>query len=323
MDTKNILRKADCFLNHTILKRFGDKPSLLILAFHSILEDGLKESRANIDPYANHGITDSVFRSCVDYFYCKGYTFISPVDILKGLYPDKPYIMITFDDGYANNSRALPVLHEYKIPAVFFITAENVRINQSFWWDIAWRKRKEQGWIDQRILKEQDSLKQKTAEAIDAYINESFGTQAFSPQSAHDRPFTPDELRAFSQDEFVHIGNHAFRHALSLAYTPEQWSKQISQAQEYLASLTGYDPLIFAYPDGYWDDAGVSALRACGIPLAVTVDWRKNYLPLEETGDGLLKLARFVLNGHQDVVLQCRLFRCDFSVYGMLKRFVG
>src|SRR4051794_28319151 len=48
----------------------------------------------------------------------------------------QPSIVITFDDGYADNHReALPILTEYGLPATFFVTAGAVGSNSEFWWD--------------------------------------------------------------------------------------------------------------------------------------------------------------------------------------------
>lgn len=49
---------------------------------------------------------------------------------------NKTSIVITFDDGYANNYlNALPVLEKYNIPATLFITTLHINKNEEFWWD--------------------------------------------------------------------------------------------------------------------------------------------------------------------------------------------
>ncbi|MBR3622676.1 MAG: polysaccharide deacetylase family protein, partial [Selenomonadaceae bacterium] len=45
-------------------------------------------------------------------------------------------IVVTFDDGYADNFyNALPILEEYEIPATFFVSTENLDTDNLFWWD--------------------------------------------------------------------------------------------------------------------------------------------------------------------------------------------
>lgn len=48
----------------------------------------------------------------------------------------KPSLVVTFDDGYADNLlEALPILEEFNIPATFFVTAGKVGSLDEFWWD--------------------------------------------------------------------------------------------------------------------------------------------------------------------------------------------
>lgn len=48
----------------------------------------------------------------------------------------EPSVIVTFDDGYADNeSLALPILEEIGVPATFFVTSGYVDSNREFWWD--------------------------------------------------------------------------------------------------------------------------------------------------------------------------------------------
>jgi peptidoglycan/xylan/chitin deacetylase (PgdA/CDA1 family) len=45
-------------------------------------------------------------------------------------------IVVTFDDGYADNFyNAKPILERYKIPATFFVVTGAIDKNEEFWWD--------------------------------------------------------------------------------------------------------------------------------------------------------------------------------------------
>ena len=48
----------------------------------------------------------------------------------------KNSVVITFDDGYADNFyNALPILEKYDIPATLFPCTKNINTDQEFWWD--------------------------------------------------------------------------------------------------------------------------------------------------------------------------------------------
>jgi peptidoglycan/xylan/chitin deacetylase (PgdA/CDA1 family) len=49
-----------------------------------------------------------------------------------------PYgaVVVTFDDGYANNlHNAKPLLEHYDVPATFFLTIGSIKQEREFWWD--------------------------------------------------------------------------------------------------------------------------------------------------------------------------------------------
>ena len=70
----------------------------------------------------------------------KNYRIISPGDLAESLLHQKrikePAILVSFDDGYADNLyEALPILESLEIPAIFFITTSQLNTNQLLWWD--------------------------------------------------------------------------------------------------------------------------------------------------------------------------------------------
>src|SRR5262245_1755138 len=58
------------------------------------------------------------------------------VEALQGGEAPKRAVVITFDDGYADNlHKAMPLLEHYDIPATVFVTAGVVGSQREFWWD--------------------------------------------------------------------------------------------------------------------------------------------------------------------------------------------
>src|SRR5439155_15926022 len=113
---------------------FRERAGLLVFLFHSLFRDEREIALNHVDPLDR--TTVGQFLEFVAYYRNQGYQFIGPDDLLNGLKPDGTYALITFDDGYYNNTLALPVLQRYQVPAVFFISTDHVRENKCFWWDV-------------------------------------------------------------------------------------------------------------------------------------------------------------------------------------------
>ncbi|HDK38321.1 MAG TPA: hypothetical protein ENG92_04825, partial [Thiolapillus brandeum] len=92
-----------------------DQPALLGFLFHSIFVDQKEIDNGMVDP--QQGITLEHMRRFIEHFLQAGYQFISPEHDLDFFSARKKYACITFDDGYFNNLRMLPILEQYSIPA--------------------------------------------------------------------------------------------------------------------------------------------------------------------------------------------------------------
>ena len=252
---QKLVGAADGVIASAYLSLFNERGGLRAFLFHSLFRDEREIALHQVDPLQR--TTVAQFRAFIEYYLGHDYQFVSANDILGGLRPDGKYALISFDDGYFNNTRALPLLREYKVPAVFFISTNNVRENKSFWWDVLYRERHAQGATAQQIYRDCVGLKRKTTEEIEAELKHRFGADAFQPRGELDRPFTPAELRDFAREPHVHLGNHTANHAILTNYTPDEARSQIRAAQDSLAEMTGVRPTAIAYPNGSFDDAQI------------------------------------------------------------------
>src|SRR5262245_38761050 len=58
------------------------------------------------------------------------------VEVLRAGHIPNRAVVVTFDDGYADNLyQAKPLLARYEIPATIFVTAGQVGSQREFWWD--------------------------------------------------------------------------------------------------------------------------------------------------------------------------------------------
>jgi peptidoglycan/xylan/chitin deacetylase (PgdA/CDA1 family) len=132
-----VIKNLGYLINPFLLNFKSEKNRLLIFYFHGLYESLNQKQLNHIDPQNN--MTVLQFIDFIEYFLHHKYNFIVPEDLSNGLKEDQSYAMLTFDDGYFNNILVLEILRRYNIPAVLFITTNNVKENKSYWWDIIYQ----------------------------------------------------------------------------------------------------------------------------------------------------------------------------------------
>lgn len=321
-DTQSRIRKfakrcCDSVARHH-LKLLGEKKSLLTFLVHGLFQNRKEIDFNLVDPLEK--ITVEHFRRFVEYFLSENYHFVTPVDIINGLEADRKYILASFDDGYFNNHHALPILKEFKVPATFFVSTDHVINNRSFWWDILWRERTKRMTLPAKINEEANGLKSRTNSDIERYLLDLFGENAFQPQSDIDRPMSVAELKEFSKEEYVQLGNHTSEHAILTNYPPDGLRRVIEQCQIALQMITGAKPEMISYPNGNFSHEVIRVAMELGLRSGLTLIPLKNRLPLKPGTMDAMMLGRFIMKGDGDLDNQFELYRSDFSLAGLLGR---
>ncbi|HWE03262.1 MAG TPA: polysaccharide deacetylase family protein [Tepidisphaeraceae bacterium] len=314
---QQLVRGTDALVARLYLSVFRERDAIVPFLFHSLFRDEREIALNVVDPLQR--TTVAQFRQFIEYYLAHGYRFISPADLSAGLSPGGKYALVTFDDGYFNNTLALPILEELRVPAVFFISTNHVRENKSYWWDVLYRERTAEGIAPRKIWREGVSFKNLRADQIESELSRRFGPRAFVPRGDIDRPLNPAELRDFAAHPFVHIGNHTANHAILTNYTLEQARAEVVAAQDALREMTGRAPIAIAYPNGAHSDSIVELCGQIGLKIGFTVRPEKRALPLETAPASMLRLGRFMPHGETPIVSQCRTYRSDVLFYGMFR----
>ena len=314
--SKKLIIKIFSYISKIYLRIFGEKNSILIFMFHAILYEEEIINQKLICP--NQIITVKDFNNFMEYYVNKGYTFVSPDKILNGLNKYEKYAMITFDDGYFNNKNILKILEKYKVPAVFFISTNNVKYNKGFWWDILYREGIKNGRSMRQIKNEEKLLKNKKHSQIEKYLKNKYGKIALKPVSDIDRPFTSLEIQKISQNKYVYLGNHTADHALLRNYDANEIRFQISDAQNSIYRMGGLKPTIISYPYGCYSNEIVRISKEVGLKLGVTIEPRKNYLPIKLEGEDSMVLGRFDMKTQGKIIELCEIFRTDIPIYNII-----
>jgi peptidoglycan/xylan/chitin deacetylase (PgdA/CDA1 family) len=105
------------------------RPRLPILLYHSVCDDMSV-------PYADHfNVRPETFAKQMAWLRAQGYQAVTPAQLLHSATPNHRQVLITFDDGYHNNiEKALPILQQNDLHAVFFIAPGFLDQQDAFPW---------------------------------------------------------------------------------------------------------------------------------------------------------------------------------------------
>ena len=285
----------------------GRRAGLLSVVFHGLYASEEELEDGAVCPFQPLLIGD--LREFVTYFLESGYQFVAPADVPTRLGPDKGYMLLTFDDGYANNLRVLPLLRKLRIPATFFVSTEHILSGKSFWWDALYRMRRRQGISMRDFSVELHKLKDRSPTAIESYVLREAGSDSLTPIGESDRPMTPEELKNFASESLVTIGTHTHDHALLSSRTQVEIRQTICKSLDALGGILGHRPDAIAYPHGRYDERVIRLAKEEGLRLGFTVGSTVNPLPLAESR--LMRLSRYSVNLDHPMREECRVCHGD------------
>lgn len=304
---RRLLRAAD-HLCATLDGGGAANEAVLVTAlFHSVHRSRDQAATPVLAPHER--ITADDLRRFLDTMLGAGYRAVSPVAIEAGVQPPGRCLLVTFDDGYYNNVHALDALAEFRVPGVFFVSSGYVLEKKAFWWDVLARELRRSGASERAVGTELNQMKRHTPERIEASLRQRFGDAALRPTGDIDRPFTPDELRDFARNPWVHLGNHTRDHAILPNCDPATVKEQIEACQRELHGMTGYTPTAIAYPNGGYTPAVAQAARDAGLHLGLTCRPAADSLPLQRDP---MTLGRYLVREGEDFAWQCRMMGAGF-----------
>jgi peptidoglycan/xylan/chitin deacetylase (PgdA/CDA1 family) len=200
----------------------------------------------------------------------------------------EPTVVITFDDGYADNAlEALPILEELEVPVTFFVSTGTIDTRNEFWWDELERiflgefefpesfaledSRFGKIWptvsAADRLKLYQDihplmqrldfSSREKWLQQIRRWA------QAGEVGRETHRAMTVHELRRLAQSQWVTIGAHTVSHPVLSALPAAAQKKEISDSRNQLEALLKREVKVFSYPFGWKTDYNDDSIEIC------------------------------------------------------------
>jgi peptidoglycan/xylan/chitin deacetylase (PgdA/CDA1 family) len=212
---------------------------------------------------------------------------------------DRRQVVITFDDGYADNAHvARPILEDAGLPATFFIAVGRLGSHNEFWSDrleqlilgqepgvpnIEVELAGRHLWADIRS----PSARQRTHWALYwrlrplsppaihqtlAQVERQLGVASVA-RATH-RMMTVDELLELSSSGLVDIGAHTLNHPFLATLPKEEQRNEIVGSRRRLESLLDAPVRSFSYPyggPGSFNEVTTSLVREAGYSAACTV----------------------------------------------------
>lgn len=257
----------------------------IVLMYHDLREDGDYESWLKVSRTAFTQQLEALSHFC---------DFIKPNDVMdaSASKSSRLRVLLTFDDGFANNKTiALPILEKFGIPALFFISTENMETGSPFWFDLVitpiqylmldsldlrpvglkqYDFPQDEGprrWsVVQSLLTDIKMMGNGSCARVNdilRFFQEIYGS---SIEDAHSRirPLTRDEIKTMKQSGFCYFGSHSHRHDILTCLADHEIRANLLTSKRLLEEVTGEPIINISYPNGDTNAAIETMSRECG-----------------------------------------------------------
>lgn len=208
-----------------------------VLELHGVA----RERRPELPRGAQPSFTRDELRAALAWLRPR-FRFLEPRELLRG---ERPGVLLTFDDGYANQAEnALPVIEEFAAPAVFFVTTCHVA--------------EPRGWLP--------AVRRAAAQCPPTLAGEA-RHDLFDGMSA-------DQARRLAASPYATLGSHTVSHPRLTGCDDEDLARELGESRRFLEEIAGAPVELFAYPAGDYDRRVAGAVRAAGYRAAFVEDSR-------------------------------------------------
>ncbi|AKH20860.1 polysaccharide deacetylase family protein [Sedimenticola thiotaurini] len=198
-----------------------------ILMYHMVAEHrkGARFNKLRVRP--------GMFERQVRWLKEQGWHFASMTDLMQNRKLPEKTVVITFDDGYADNYlQAYPVLKKYGAKATLYLVVDR--------FDRDWSTSKK--------------------------------AHHDSGELMHEPKLSDDQVREMLASGLVELGGHTLTHANLAKLDREARTREVVSGREQLQQTFGQPVSSFAYPFGIYDEQDVSICAEAGFLSAVTTE---------------------------------------------------
>lgn len=283
-----------------------------VLCYHRVLPDD--EFESGNKPNSNLIMPTSRFAEQME-FLSENFKVIS-MDDLTGHHGSSSFsdsnefvVVVTFDDGYKDNlTYALPVLEQYNIPAVIYITTRFLEGDAWMWWYELWDYIEETDLLEVNFFEiskkwNTEFQNQKIScfnELKDLFLKYEYEKQKEVMQkitSFEDRKqylqlcLNWEEVKILDRHPLITIGSHSHSHPNLKILTEEKAFSEMYMSKSLLEERLEHSVHHFAYPYGTVNEANIREFElasCCGYRSAVTTQtetiWSPTLLAIPRLG---------------------------------------
>ncbi len=284
-------------------------PAAAILMYHSVLPDPSLQA----DCLGGIVHSESAFSEQMEVL-ARHYHPISLDEIVKLLRDKidlpKRAVVITFDDGYADNYEvAMPILERFAIPATFYATVDCVEKRKLPWPSrlrFAFRRTKLAAWNEalakswnlhnppnreEAFLAACDLCTQLSGAAQEEFVRHvEQDLQTCVPDHSGSLMMSYDQLRGLTRHGHV-VGSHTMTHPNMAYVKDDEAHREFALSKQLLESHLTTPIKHFSYPcpalSPHWSERTIEQSRAIGYETGITTN-----NGLTHRGDNLLCLNR-------------------------------
>jgi peptidoglycan/xylan/chitin deacetylase (PgdA/CDA1 family) len=242
-----------------------DGPRGVILMYHRVAEEPSDTWTICVSPphFAEHLAVLSGSREVV--------SLTELTSTLKGGGIRHGSVVITFDDGYADNLlHAMPLLERRQLPATIFVTSGYVGDSRGFWWDELTELASNNGYVDSDLCSMfYRWLWPMGHEERRVCLDRLWRWARVSrPVPAARRPASLEELRLLANSSMIEIGAHSETHPpLDILPGAEQLA-EIRQSKRVLEEMLNRGVSHFCYPYGNAGPRTPALVKSAGFESA-------------------------------------------------------
>ncbi|MFO8000991.1 MAG: polysaccharide deacetylase family protein [Marinilabilia sp.] len=167
-------------------------------------------------------------------------------------------LVLTFDDGWADNYSLLPVIEKHQLPVTIFLTAGIANTNRHPWfWEVT----------DKKIKQE---LKTMSDAAKKAYLKQ----KGFEETREFDNRLmlNKTEIQDMQAGGLVTFGSHTMFHPILPRCSDALAAREINLSKTTIEELTGRPCEIISFPNGEYSERDIRLCKKAGFKAAVTLE---------------------------------------------------